>query len=63
MTIYLREENANISKNKSSNVKITKKAMEILKKNLKEHIELYQLNFNKECELTTDTINYAIGAV
>ncbi len=62
LTLYLRGENGNISKNKSSSVHIklddeALKAVETLKNKLKEQIELFQPDFGKGFDLTTDASN------
>lgn len=68
LTLHLKGENAHIGKNKSKNteIKLEQPAIEAvnkLKNSLKEQVELYQPNFNKPFELTTDASNIAIGAV
>lgn len=68
LTIYLKEENGSVSKNKSTNIKIkldkeALKAIEEIKNKLKEKTELYQPDLKKGFDLTTDASNYAIGAV
>lgn len=68
MTLYLRGENGGVSKNKSSKIQITLDSSAIdafnkVKVLLQERVELYQPDFNKPFELTTDASNYAIGAV
>lgn len=68
LTIHLRGENGQIGKNHSARVPITLDetaidALETVKQKLCEQVELYQPNFNKPFELTTDASNFAIGAV
>lgn len=68
LTIHLRGENGQIRKNQSTNVIIVLdeaaiEAFETIKQKLCEHVKLYQPNFDKPFELTTDASNYAIGAV
>ncbi|GBP12805.1 Retrovirus-related Pol polyprotein from transposon gypsy [Eumeta japonica] len=68
LTAHLKGENAHIGKNKSSNTKIhldqaAIEAVGILKLKLKEQVELFQPNYEKPFELTTDASNIAIGAV
>lgn len=68
MTAYLRQENGRVSAKKSANVKVNfdEKAMQafkIIKQKLRENIELFQPDYSKPFELTTDASNFAIGAV
>lgn len=68
LTIYLRGDNGGISKNQSAKIPITLDdtaldAFKKIKMLLQEKVELYQPDFNKPFELTTDASNYAIGAV
>lgn len=68
MTIYLRGEEGRVGKNQSAKIAIELdeaaiEAFEEIKRKLCEHIELYQPDFNKPFELTTDASNFAIGAV
>lgn len=68
LTIFLRGENGMVSKNLSAKVKLNLdqpaiEAMNVLKNNLMEQVELFQPDFNKPFELTTDASNIAIGAV
>ncbi|GBP02397.1 Retrovirus-related Pol polyprotein from transposon gypsy [Eumeta japonica] len=68
LTIYLKGENAHVGKNKSANkeIKLDQSAITAvneLKLKLKEQVELYQPDFKKPFELTTDASNIAIGAV
>lgn len=68
LSIHLRGENGRIGKNHSAKVEIKLdgaaiEAMEQIKQKLCEHIELYQPDFNKPFQLTTDASNFAIGAV
>lgn len=68
MTLYLRGENGNTSSKASPNVKIKldERAIESfdeVKEKLKENIELFQPDYSKPFELTTDASNYALGAV
>lgn len=68
LTIYLQGENGMISAKKSANVKLeldeqAKNAFEKIKGKLRENIELFQPDYAKPFELTTDASNYAVGAV
>lgn len=68
LTLHLRSENGLVKKNQSSKVavnldKAAVDAFERIKVLLQEKVELYQPDFNKAFELTTDASNYAIGAV
>ncbi len=68
LTTFLRGENGGISKNQSAKIKISldERALEALnkiKEELQAQVELFQPNFTKPFELTTDASNYAIGAV
>lgn len=68
ITLYLRGENGQVKANKSSKIEVNLDqnaidAFEKIKILLQEKIELYQPNFEKPFELTTDSSNFAIGAV
>lgn len=68
LTIFLQGENGMISARKSANIRIeldeqAKMAFEKIKEKLKENIELFQPDYKKPFELTTDASNYALGAV
>lgn len=68
LTIHLRGENGLIKANKSSKIEINLdeaaiRAFEQVKLLLQEKVELYQPNYSKPFELTTDASNFAIGAV
>lgn len=68
LTIHLRGDNGRIGKNYSAKIAIELdeaaiEAIDIIKQKLCEQVELYQPNFNKPFELTTDSSNFAIGAV
>lgn len=68
LTIHLAGENGRISKKISSKTKIeldecAHKAFNEIKAKLREQIELFQPDFSKPFELTTDASNVAIGAV
>lgn len=68
LTLHLRGENGIVKAKQSSKVTITLdkaalNAFEIIKVLLQEQVELYQPDFNKPFELTTDASNFAIGAV
>lgn len=68
LTIHLRGENGRISKHHSAKVTVSLdkaaiNSFETIKQKLCEHVELYQPNFDKPFELTTDASNFAIGAV
>lgn len=68
LTLHLKGDNSHVGKNKSRNTKINldESAIEAvikLKTCLKEQVELYQPNYEKPFELTTDASNIAIGAV
>lgn len=68
LTIHLRGENGLIKANKSGKVPIdldgaAMDAFNRIKILLQEQIELYQPDFNKPFELTTDASSFAIGAV
>lgn len=68
LTIHLRGENGQIGKNHSAKIAIVLDeaaidAFEMVKQKLCEQVELYQPNFDKPFELTTDASNFAIGAV
>lgn len=68
LTIYLRGENGTISARKSANVEIeldeqARNAFKKIKEKLRENIELFQPDYAKPFELTTDASNYAVGAV
>lgn len=68
LTIHLRGDNGQIGKGKSAKTKIELddaaiQAFKKLKQCLKEQVELFQPNYDKPFELTTDASNIAIGAV
>lgn len=68
LTVFLGNENGKVKAKSSSRVKITldnaaREAMRIIKEKIQENIELFQPNFEKPFELTTDASNHAIGAV
>lgn len=68
LTVHLRGENGGISKNQSAKVKISldQAALDALNKvkdALQAQVELFQPEFTKPFELTTDASNFAIGAV
>lgn len=68
LTLFLRGENGMVKARQSGKVKIVldQAAIDAFKKIkvlLQEQIELYQPDFNKPFELTTDASNFAIGAV
>lgn len=68
LTIHLRGENGQIGKHQSAGVMIDLdeaaiEAVNIIKQKLCEQIELYQPDYKKPFELTTDASNFAIGAV
>lgn len=68
LTIHLRGDNGQVKARKSNRVLINLDqaaldAFEKIKNLLQENIELYQPDFNKPFELTTDASNYALGAV
>jgi hypothetical protein len=68
LTLFLRGENGSIKANKSSKIEIKLdeagiNAFEKVKILLQEKVELYQPDYTKPFELTTDASNYAIGAV
>lgn len=68
LTIHLRGDNGTVKKNQSEKVKIKLdneaiKAIDIIKTKLQEQVELYQPDFSKPFDLTTDASNFAIGAV
>lgn len=68
LTIHLRGENGQVGKNHSAKIVIELDEAAIdsfdqIKQKLCEHVELYQPNFDKPFELTTDSSNFAIGAV
>lgn len=68
LTLHLRGENGQVGKNQSAKVsikldEIAIDSFEQVKQKLCEHVELFQPNFNKPFELTTDASNFAIGAV
>lgn len=69
LTLYLRDENGNVSSKASPNGKVSLdekaiKSFNEVKERLKENIELFQPDYSKPFELTTDASNnYAIGAV
>lgn len=67
-TTFLRGENGSISKNQSAKINITLDentlaALNKIKNELEAQVQLYQPDFNKPFELTTDASNFAIGAV
>lgn len=68
LTIHLRGGNGQVGKNHSAKITIELdeaaiESFEMIKQKLCEHVELYQPNFDKPFELTTDASNFAIGAV
>lgn len=68
LTIHLQTESGMVKAKQSGRVPVTLdhaalEAFEKLKTLLQEQIELYQPDYNKAFELTTDASNYAIGAV
>lgn len=68
LTVHLRSENGRIGKKMSSKTKIDLdkpaiNAFETVKSKIQEQIELFQPDFSKAFELTTDASNFAIGAV
>lgn len=68
LTIHLRGENGQVKKNQSAKILLNLDeaaidAFELIKQKMCEVIELYQPNFTKPFELTTDASNFAIGAV
>lgn len=68
LTLHLRSENGLVKAKQSSKVPITLDkaaldAFDTIKLLLQEQVELYQPDFNKPFELTTDASNFAIGAV
>lgn len=68
LSILLRSNYGRIPSKTSPKIPITlddnaKKSFVEIKEKIRENIELYQPNFSQTFELTTDTSNYAIGAV
>lgn len=68
LTIHLRGENGQVGKNHSAKIAINLDEAAIdsidqIKQKLCEQVELFQPNFDKPFELTTDASNFAIGAV
>lgn len=68
LTIHLRGENGQIGKNQSAKIAIKLdeaaiEATEQIKQKLCEQVELFQPDYSKPFELTTDASNVAIGAV
>lgn len=68
LSIHLRGENGQVGKNHSAKMAIDLDqaaidSFEEIKQKLCEQVELYQPNFEKPFELTTDASNFAIGAV
>lgn len=68
LTTYLRGEHGGVPKNRSAKIQINLNqeavdAMNIIKNALQQQVELFQPDFNKPFELTTDASNFAIGAV
>lgn len=66
LTIHLRGENSQVKAKKSNKILINLDqaaldAFEKIKNLLQENVELYQPDFNKPFELTTDASNYALG--
>lgn len=60
LTLHLRGENGMVRTNRSSKVVIK---FEKIKLSFKEQIELYQPDYSKPFELTTDASNFALDAV
>lgn len=68
LTIHLRGQNGTIRANQSAKIPITLddialNAFQRIKMLLQEKIELYQPDFSKPFDLTTDASNFALGAV
>lgn len=66
LTVHLREKNCEINKNQSIKVKLDQPALDALneiKKFFQAQFELFQPDFIKPFELTSDASNFAIGAV
>lgn len=68
LTIHLRGDNGGIKANQSAKIAITLddaalEAFKRIKNFLQEKVELYQPDFTKPFELTTDASNFAVGAV
>ena len=68
MTIHLRGESGRVGKNQSTRVAVELygaaiESFELIKEKLCEKVELYQPDFGKPFELTTDASDFAIGAV
>lgn len=68
LTLHLKSENGLVRAKQSSKVPVTLdkaalEAFDTIKLLLQEQVDLYQPDFNKPFELTTDASNFAIGAV
>lgn len=68
LSLYLRGENGQISSKKSAKIEIfldqaAVDSFNLIKEKLKENIELFQPDYSKPFELTTDASNFAVGAV
>lgn len=68
LTIHLRSENGVVGANKSSRTEVhldeeAINAFQKLKNLLQEKVELYQPDYTKSFESTTDASNFALGAV
>lgn len=68
LTIHLRGDNGMVKANRSANVLISLDqaaldSFQTIKTLLQEKVELYQPDYSKPFELTTDASNFAIGAV
>lgn len=68
LTLYLGEQNGKVGAKSSSKVKIQLnddaiKAFNLIKSKMQEQLELFQPDYSKRFELTTDASNFAIGGV